>query len=62
MEAKKRRSEYETFGDADYYEGNVILLQDENAKDIVETLCAYVNASGYYIFRRISPVSIACED
>jgi hypothetical protein len=62
MEAKKRRSEYETFGDADYYEGNVILLQDENAKDIVETLCAYVNPSGYYIFRKISPVSIACED
>ncbi len=62
MEAKKRRSEYETFGDADYYEGSVILLRDENAKDIVETLCNYVNPSGYFIFQKISPVSIACED
>lgn len=62
MEAKKRRSEYETFGDAVYYEGNVILLRDENAKDIVETLCSYVNPNGYYGFRKISPVSIACED
>ena len=61
MEAKKRRSEYETFGDADYYEGNVILLKKENAKDILGTLCNYVNPSGYYIFRKISPVSIACE-
>ena len=62
MEAKKRRSEYSTFSDAAYFDGHVVLLHEESARQIVDTLCNYTNSSGYYIFRRINPVSIACED
>lgn len=60
LEAKRHFSTYDNISDAYYNDYSFVLLKNESASQILNSLCDYVDGRGNYPFRTTNPVAIAC--